>query len=423
MRRKHPGRPNRSLLALVPIAVVGAAALLGWYVTHRKPSPATPQSAIRSPQPALPNGLGDTFNILLTGRDARLLGDKSQDGRRRNAREKDYHSDVIIIAHINLTLPRVTLVSIPRDMLVVIPGYSRAESRTDFPHLDKITHVTAYRGDPLLIKTIEKLLGIRIPRRMALDFDSFRLGFALLKPFLGKVSVGNRTLTTPDSALMFVRDRRHFPNDDIDRSRNSLRFVKLTLTRLWSRLDNKFLGRLLPQVLSLLGNDTDLTAGELQAIITRLRQRRFVPDSIATAVLIGVPGPVTLESYGQTLSCYIPAYNEIERQANYYLKDKLDAPAPSFMEQNQKIRYPGYCFENYDFMPDTSRIDTLNPTWRRLPATGQESLRNAGSARLRDSLAREQRGDTLDSVKAKPDSTKRAGEPKPKPDRAQPGKG
>lgn len=350
--------------------IIAVPALL--FSSCRKPAPkAGPPTP---PKTVVQSTLGDTFNILLTGRDARLIGDKSQDGKRRNKRQSDYHSDVIIIAHFNLLLPRVTLVSVPRDMLVNIPGYCQPESRTDFNNLDKITHATAYGQEPLLIKTLEKWLGIRIQRRMGLDFDSFRLLFRLIQPFVGELSLRNWQLNTPDSALLFVRNRRQFPNDDLDRSRNSVLFVKTVVQRLWKRLGNRLLNRLLPEILTLLGPDTDLTADDIRSIIARLRQRRFNPDSIETAVLIGNPAPVTIWKYGQTLSCCLPCYEENTRQVAYYLKDQRHVKTFSFMEQNQKIHWPRYVFENYDFLvPETTRVDTLNPVFQRLISEGPKT--------------------------------------------------
>jgi hypothetical protein len=140
--------------------------------------------------------------------------------------------------------------------------------------------------------------------------------------------------------------------------------------------------------LTILGSDTDLKPDDVLYVLQQLKKRRFSPDSIETAVLIGNEAPVTLREYGQTLSCCLPAWNEVDRQVDFYLRDRRDVPALSFMEQNQKIRWPGYVFENYDSMPDTARVDTTSPAYRRL-LLEKDSLRPVDSSmlRLRDSLA------------------------------------
>lgn len=393
---RRPG-PNWLLVALIAIGVIGLAGLAGWLVSHRGAKGSV--VGLLAPQPAPKSDLGDTFNILLTGRDARLLGDPSLDGKKRNKREAAYHSDVIIIAHFNLPLRRVTLLNIPRDMLVTIPGHSHPDGRLDFPAMDKITHASAYGRDSLLEKTIEKNYGIRIRRRIALDFDSFRMGFALLKSLLGNLKFGNRELSSPDSALMFVRDRHHFANDDLDRSRHSVLFVKTIVQRLWPRMDNRFAAWLAGNGLTMLGSDATVTQDDLQYIITRLRRGRFNPDSIETAVMIGEEGPVTLYAYGQTLSCCLPNYGEDEKQVDFFLRDKLETKAFSFMEQDQKISWPGYDFEDYDLMPDTTHVDTLSPVYRRLMLEqgqflNRDSARRADSLRKRDTAGSPVRGDT-----------------------------
>ncbi|MEO0107737.1 MAG: LCP family protein [candidate division WOR-3 bacterium] len=356
------------LVILVAMALAVAVILLLVQGTGRQP----PLISLVLPPP-VKSDLGDTFNILLTGRDARIVGDKSFDGKRRNRREDVYHSDIIIVAHVNLPLRRVVLVNIPRDMLVPIPGVSHSSDRTDFCNLDKITHASAYGKEALLVRTIEANLGIRINRRAALDFDSFRLGYDLVRPLLGRLSLRGRSLGTADSALLFVRARRAWINDDIDRSRHSLLFIKAVVQRLWSKLSAPAQQIVLPRVLNLLGNDTDLSSGDIRYVIRELKARRFNPDSIELAVLVGNPSPVTLWDYGQTLSCYLPAWNVIERQVDHFLRDRLDIAAPTFMEQDQKIRWPGYVFADYDLLAKLAPSDSLDTL--RLAAIQQiESL-------------------------------------------------
>jgi len=381
---RRPG-PNWLVVTLIVIAAVGLAGLGGWLISCK---PGTGSiSALFAPQRAARSDLGDTFNILLVGRDARLVGDPSLDGKRRNKRENLYHSDVIIIAHFNLPLRRVTLMSIPRDMLVAIPGFSHPDDRLDFREMDKITHASAFGRDSLLRKTVENNYGIRIRREMALDFDSFRMSFGLLQPFLGKLAFGNRELGDPEQALMFVRDRRHYANDDLDRSRHSVLFVKTIIQRIWRRLEGRFASWLASQMLALLGSDTDVSVDDLQYIIGELRRREFSPDSIETAVMVGEEVPVTLYAYGQTLSCCLPVYRENQKQLDYYLHDKLDAGASSFMEQNQRTPRPSYVFASYDPTPDPAPAESPNPEYRRTLPEKDESPNRDGKPRA-DSLER-----------------------------------
>jgi len=89
-----------------------------------------------------------------------------------------------------------------------------------------------------------------------------------------------------------------------------------------------------------------------------LRRAGFSPAKTETAVLVGEGADVTLARYSQTMSCYLPAYGEIEKQAARFLMDKKDVDAISFMTQ-EKFRAPGYLFENY--VTPTDSADSLTP--------------------------------------------------------------
>ena len=78
------------------------------------------------------------FNVLVAGLDA-------VKGVNR--------TDSILVAHVNLKDKFVTVVSIPRDMRVDIPGRR---------HKDKINAAYVHGGPELLVETVEELLGTRV---------------------------------------------------------------------------------------------------------------------------------------------------------------------------------------------------------------------------------------------------------------------
>jgi hypothetical protein len=320
-------------------------------------------------------------NILIIGKDARAVGPVMNEGRQRNKREEQSHSDIIIICHINFggrrdmtessgdsdrapsravpALPSVSLVAIPRDLLVEVPGITTsAESNTDFTHMEKITHVYAIGGDKLLRKTITNLLGIPIHRSIAFDFDTFRMAFDILRPFIGALSIGGVNLTERDQALMFARKRYGLKYDDADRCRNALSLVRGVMMRTW-RLGGTRLGdMLISRVLAIVGEDTDLTGDEVHQVIDGLRRAGFGPVRTETAVLVSEGADVTLTRYNQTLSCYLPIYGEIEKQVDRYLLDKKDVQALDFMTQ-EPFRVPYYADSNYVTAVDST--DTVAP--------------------------------------------------------------
>jgi hypothetical protein len=329
--------------------VVAAAALLVAVAASYLLSPRSGRAVTTALEPT-PTG---SVNILIIGKDARAIGPVANEGRQRNPREAQSHSDIVIVCHVNFEVPSLSLVAIPRDLLVVVPGITAADSNTDFTRMEKVAHTYAIGGDSLLRKAIVNLLGIPIHRSIAFDFDTFRMAFDVLRPFIGRLRVGGVNLTERDQALQFARRRRGLEFDDADRCRNAVSFVRGIIARTWwlggTRLGNILAGRLL----AIVGEDADLTLDEVHQLADGLRRVGFSPVRTETAVLVGEGADVTLARYGMTLSCYLPVYGEIEKQVDRYLLDKQDVPALDFMSQ-EEYRAPGYLFADYAMPIDSA---------------------------------------------------------------------
>jgi anionic cell wall polymer biosynthesis LytR-Cps2A-Psr (LCP) family protein len=330
--------------------VVLVFVVAGFYLLGPRPHRSVPTELRPTPT--------GTVNILIIGKDARAVGPVMNEGRQRNKREEQSHSDIVIVCHINFGVPAVSLVAIPRDLLVEVPGITAAASYTDFPHMEKLAHTYAIGGDDLLRRTVTNLLGIPIHRSIAFDFDTFRMAFDILRPFVGVLRVGDVDLTERDQALKFARKRYGLAFDDADRCRNAVSLIRAIMVRTWrlgrTRLGDIVIGRLL----GIVGSDTDLTLDEVRELTDGLRRAGFRPGRIETAVLVGEGADVTLARYNQTLSCYLPVYAEIEKQAARFLKDDRSVDALDFMTQ-EKFRAPGYLFENYVVPADSA--DTMPP--------------------------------------------------------------
>jgi len=108
----------------------------------------------------------DSVNILILGDDSAF----DRPGGRVNGR-----TDIIIIFHLNLVSGEGTIVTIPRDTWVSIPGHDDG----------KINGAHAMGGNELAIKTIEEFSGLKIDNYIITDFD----GFKPLIDFLGGVTV------------------------------------------------------------------------------------------------------------------------------------------------------------------------------------------------------------------------------------------
>src|SRR6185436_2117835 len=170
----------------------------------------------------------DIVNILLLGRDT-------------DRTDRTYRTDVMIIASINKSANAVTLLTLPRDLFVYIPGWTMNRINTAAAHGDAIGYPGG--GVALLEQTILYNLGIPIHGWARIDFDGFKevvdiLGGVdipvsceitecrLKSPGLDQQDSDNWELftVTPgvwtmdgDMALWYARSRKR--SSDFDRSR------------------------------------------------------------------------------------------------------------------------------------------------------------------------------------------------------------
>ncbi|MEC2181863.1 LCP family protein [Bacillus spizizenii] len=97
----------------------------------------------------------DSFTVLLLGIDSRDSKGETVD---------DARSDANVLVTFNRKNKTATMLSIPRDSYVNIPGYG----------YDKFTHAHAYGGVKLSAKTIENLLDIPVDYVIESNFDAFK---------------------------------------------------------------------------------------------------------------------------------------------------------------------------------------------------------------------------------------------------------
>ncbi len=219
------------MLVSLLVFAMGAVAAAAWMDSSLHRIPALTDYPDR-PAP----GPGTTW--LLVGSDSRqgLTPDQQAElttgGDLGNGR-----TDTILVVHI----PRLTssapttMVSIPRDSYVEIPGYGS----------DKINVAFALGGAQLLAQTVELATGLRLDHYAEIGFD----GFAVLVDAVGGVTVCptapiNDPLAGIDlpagcqqldgrNALGFVRSRAT-PRADLDRMVNQREFMSALLHRVAS---------------------------------------------------------------------------------------------------------------------------------------------------------------------------------------------
>ncbi len=178
---------------------------------------------------------GRGTNWLLVGSDSRRgLTWKQQQTLATGGDVGDGRTDTILLVHVPVwgSGTATTMVSMPRDSYVPIPGYGR----------DKINAAFAIGGAPLLVRTVEQATGLRLDHYVEVGFG----GFADLVDALGGVRI---CLSAPISdplagldlpagcqerdgraALGYVRTRAT-PRADLDRMVNQRNLAAAMLRR------------------------------------------------------------------------------------------------------------------------------------------------------------------------------------------------
>ncbi|GAA6527712.1 LCP family protein [Intrasporangium sp. DVR] len=232
-RERRDRRRNRKVLVaalvllLVPVfAVGGYLAWLNHIVTDNvKQATLLPDSGTRPTDQegnvvAQPTGNGT--NYLLIGNDARP-GDTGS------------RSDVMVLVHVPEDRRDVTLIHFPRDLWVPIPGKGEA----------KLNAAYAFGGAPLLVRTMQNMLGIEVDHVAMVGFE----GFKSMTDAVGGVDVNVEEASEGDgkvfpegvmhmdgeTALVFVRQRYQLSEGDISRGKRQQAFIKALMLKALSR--------------------------------------------------------------------------------------------------------------------------------------------------------------------------------------------
>jgi len=185
---------------------------------------------------------GKDQNILLVGNDDR--------SGMTNKEVRDLHvgrdggslnTDVMMILHVPADGKKATIISLPRDTYVAIPGYGQHKLNSAYADAYNATGGSKKQkqaaGANLLIQTISNLTGLTIDHYVSINF----LGFARISEAIGPITVNMcqavddsyTSLKLPKgksqiygaSALGFVRQRHGLPLGDIDRTHRAQYFL------------------------------------------------------------------------------------------------------------------------------------------------------------------------------------------------------
>ena len=222
-------------------------------------------------------------------------------------------SDTLMVAMVDPGKDKLSLLSVPRDTLVSIPGHG----------WDKINHAYAYGGHQLSQITLENFLGLQISHYILVDFQ----GFVKLVDAIGGVDIDvekDMQYTDPydgetglvislhagrqhldgTTAIQYVRYRDE--EGDIGRVKRQQKFMKavfqkLSGTNLLTRAPE--IARTLYQSI-----DTDLSVTDLASLLMTFARNVSGESRLETEMVQGSP------AYLDDISYWIPDMEALGRQ-------------------------------------------------------------------------------------------------------------
>lgn len=226
-KKRRRWTAKRILLTFLTVMTVYAVAVAAVFATSVTKVDALPASTVSS----------SGTNYLLVGSDSRQGLSAADQKRLHTGSTEGQRTDTIMIMHVPL-IGAPTLVSIPRDSWVGIPGYGQA----------KINSAFAMGGPQLLITTVEQATGLHIDHYVEIGFA----GVANTTDALGGVKLcpkrrykdvnsglnvkkGCQIMDGAD-ALAYVRMRYADPKGDLGRVKRQQEFISSVAKRTMSPL-------------------------------------------------------------------------------------------------------------------------------------------------------------------------------------------
>ncbi|KOV98876.1 LytR family transcriptional regulator [Streptomyces sp. NRRL B-3648] len=229
----------------------------------------------------------DAQNILLIGSDTRAGDGNGKYGRDLGSER----SDTTILLHLAADRRSATAVSLPRDLMVDIPGCRQEDGTRSDPVFAMLNHAYQVGGSACTIRTVEKLTGIRVDHHMVVDFSGFKemvdavdgVEVCLKEPVDDKAArlrlpAGKVTLDG-EQALGFVRARKSLGDgSDTERMERQQRFLGALVNKVQSNdvlLNPVKLYPVLDAATSSLTTDPDLAS--LRGLYQLVRGLRDLP--------------------------------------------------------------------------------------------------------------------------------------------------
>ncbi|KES03524.1 LytR family transcriptional regulator [Streptomyces toyocaensis] len=236
IRRRRRWARGTGLTATAVLVVAGGA---GWAVYMKLDGNITPDEAAAAElarfEKDRPTALvKDARNILLIGSDTRSGDENGRYGRDPGTER----SDTVILLHLSAGRRSATAVSIPRDLMVDVPGCRRADGSRSEPTFAAFNTAFEVGGSACTVRTVEKLTDIRVDHHVVVDFDGFKdmvdavdgVEVCLSEPIddkdAGLKLPAGRVTLSGEQALGYVRARKSLGDgSDTGRMERQQRFL------------------------------------------------------------------------------------------------------------------------------------------------------------------------------------------------------
>ncbi|MCE7051200.1 LCP family protein [Streptomyces purpurascens] len=273
-------------------ALVVAAAGAGWAVYAKLSGNITPDEAAAAElaryEKERPTSLvRDARNVLLIGSDSREGDDNARYGRDSGTER----SDTTILLHLSAGRSSATAVSLPRDLMVELPGCRRPDGSRSAPRFAMFNQAFALGGSACTIRTVEKLTDVRVDHHVVVDFHGFKemvdavdgVEVCLREPVDDQAAKlrlpAGRVTLNGEQALGYVRARKSLGDgSDTERMERQQRFLGALVNKVRSNdvlLNPVKLYPVLDAATSSLTTDPDLAS--LRGLYELVRGLRDIP--------------------------------------------------------------------------------------------------------------------------------------------------